>query len=811
MIEHTSKFSYALFDTKTQVRICIDILITILLILSTIWFASFKKHRIDKPFLQKLLIVDLALLSWWSYERFCNDTISFYSIYNSPVSYIDVFIGLIIILSIIALFKYNNKSHKSDSSGQNKTYIHDAPKLKLNEDCLFRESLVKNLAREIMSLDTETCSRSLAITSAWGNGKTTFLNFVKEQLESQIVIISITPWCINPGKSITTFFFQEIIKNLGSINYSIAKKIKEYASVLEAIELGWLAKSVKVTDLASMTRSISQKLIELNIKVLIIFDDIDRLSASEIEEVFRIIRGSANFPNFIFLSAFDKHYVQSALRNSNPAYNEHYIEKFFESEFALPELRAEKLHDVILNNLTWIEDENDRECFTSYVTTDKFLSGELPVFYPLTNLRSIYRWINGIHARYEILKGECKIEDLADLEMLYLLFPEVYTLLSKDFKRVLYTERYTTNYQLWDTSKAVSRDDDFLQYLNQRNLYDIREYCKNQFGYDDHKMKDLVHILNRLLPNTGRVNDLTKRFSNPNYTKRYFNGVLESSEISDQQFNELIIKRREDIKEFIGKDIDNQYSHALFLQCLNKSRSNEKINDTTIENIIYIVIYGTIHYGQIMLSGYDLANLANKLSYDLQSKKAYIRNIISQEPFSFSLLVQFSPTHTDGSNDLSSIFSKEDSDSIITEMLTKAINEKYSFNNIADYFFYSKTKEYKIDKESGKRTETYSSLNIEAMNIYKRYLAENFLTHPSHYVWHDHPNEELVFPSEYFTEFWASWDDFIIYCNEVGFHSKLSETDKKILEEYKLFMQQWLESGKKPIEYQFSIINIGNR
>ena len=230
--------------------------------------------------------------------------------------------------------------------------------------------------------------------------------------------------------------------------------------------------------------------------------------------------------------------------------------------------------------------------------------------------------------------------------MLYLLFPEVYTLLSKDFKRVLYTERYTTNYQLWDTSKAVSRDDDFLQYLNQRNLYDIREYCKNQFGYDDHKMKDLVHILNRLLPNTGRVNDLTKRFSNPNYTKRYFNGVLESSEISDQQFNELIIKRREDIKEFIGKDIDNQYSHALFLQCLNKSRSNEKINDTTIENIIYIVIYGTIHYGQIMLSGYDLANLANKLSYDLQSKKAYIRNIISQEPFSFSLLVQFSPTHT---------------------------------------------------------------------------------------------------------------------------------------------------------------------
>lgn len=808
MIEHMSKFSDALFDIKPQIKICIDILITILFFLSTIWFTSFKKHRIDKPFLQKLLIVDLALFSWWSYERFCNDTISFYSIYNSTVSYIDVFIGLIIILSIIALLKYNNKSHKSDSLGQNKTYIHDAPKLKLNEDCLFRESLVKNLTREIMSLDTETCSRSLAITSAWGNGKTTFLNFVKEQLESQIEIISITPWCINPGKSITTFFFQEIIKKFGSINYSIAKQIKEYAYVLEAIELGWLAKSVKVTDLASMIKSISEKLIELKIKVLIIFDDIDRLSASEIEEVFRIIRGSANFSNFIFLSAFDKRYVQSALRNSNPAYNERYIEKFFESEFALPELRVEKLHDVILDNLIWIEDEHDRKSFESYVATERFLSGELPVFYPLTNLRSIYRWINGIHARYEILKGECKIEDLADLEMLYLLYPEVYTLLSKDFKRVLYTERYTTNYQLWDTSKAVSRNDDFLQYLNQQNMYDIREYCKNHFGYDDYKMKELETILNRLLPNTGRVNDLSKGFSNPNYTKRYFNGILESSEISDQQFNELIIKGRDDIKKFIEKDIDNQYSHALFLQCLNKSRSIEKINDQTIENIIYLVIYGTIHYGQIMLSGYDLANLVNKLSYDQQSKKVYIRNIISQEPFSFSLLVQFSPTHIDGSNDLSSIFTKEDSDSIIAEMLTKAINEKYSFNNIADYFFYSKTKEYKTDKESGKRIETYSSLNIEAMNIYKRYLAENFLTHPSHYVWHDHPNEELVFPSEYFTEFWPSWEDFILYCNELGIHSTLSEEDQKILTEYNSFMRQWIDSGKRPIEYHFSVIHI---
>ncbi|WP_290202733.1 P-loop NTPase fold protein [uncultured Bacteroides sp.] len=793
------------FGIPYQLRIAIDIAITVISALVILWFTTIKHHRIDISFLNGLLIFDIGLMIWWGYERFFNDSIYFYPIYDSYFAYFDILIVLLIVLTFISFYKYHKKVDINDSKPESKHLIQDAPKTDISEDSLEREPLAENLVKEILSLDTENGSRSLAITSAWGNGKTTFLNFVKEKLLGKIEIISIAPWSLAPGKSITTFFFQEIIKKFGGINYTIAKSIKEYAFVLEAIEIGWLEKSIKTSDLAYLTKSISDKLKECRIKLLIIIDDIDRLSAPEIEEVFRIIRGSANFSNFIFLRAFDRRYVQSALRNSNPAYNENYIEKFFESEFSLPELRAEKLHKIILDNLDWL-DEADRKDFVSYVSLEKFISSDLPVFYPFTNLRSIYRWLNGIHGRYRILKGECKIEDLADLEMLYLLFPEVYTLLSKDFMRVLYTERYTNNYQLWDSGKVVSKDDDFLLYLHQKNYYDIREYCKIQFKYDDYKMKDLVTILDRLLPSNGRVNDLSKGFSNPNYTRRYFNGILESSEISDKQFDEIITTGKVEIKKFIDDDIDCQYSHALFLQSLNKSRSTTKIDDAIIENIIYLVLYGTMHYGHIMLSSYDLAHLINKLSYDSQSKKTYVRNIITEEPFSFNILVQFSPIHIDGTNDLTSVFSKEESDSIMAEMLTKAIKEKHSFNKIADYFFYSKTKEYTTDEETGKRIKTYKSLNSEVISIYKRYLAENFLAQTSHYVWHDHPNEELVFPSEYFTEFWPTWKDFILYCEEIGIHNTLSETDENIINEYQSFMQKWIDSDRKPIEFGFSFI-----
>lgn len=794
-----------IFDIPNKLRIAFDIAITLISIFSLMWFMSIRHHRIDNSFINNLFLLDIGLLIWWGYERFLNTTIFFYRIYDSCFAYFDILIVLLTVITFISLCKYHKKIDVNNTQYDSNTLIQDAPKNKISEDRLLRGPLAENLAKEILSLDTAKGSRSLAITSAWGNGKTTFLNFVREKLEGKIDIISITPWSLTPGKSITTFFFQEIIKKFGGINYSIAKKLKEYAFVLEAIELGWFEKSVKIPDLPYLTKSISDKLKECNIKVLIIIDDIDRLSASEIEEIFRIIRGSANFSNFIFLSAFDRRYVQSALKDSNPAYNEQYIEKFFESEFSLPELRPERLHKIIIDNLDWLE-EADRKDFESYVSLDKFISTDLPVFYPFTNLRSIYRWLNGIHGRYRILKGECKIEDLADLEMLYLLFPDVYTLLSKDFKRVLYTERYTNNFQLWDSTKTVSRDDDYLQYLRQKNYYDIKEYCKTKFKYDEYKMKDLVTILNRLLPNTNRVHDLSKGFSNPNYTRRYFNGILESSDISDKQFNELIKKGKVAIKEFIIDDIDCKYSHSLFLQSLNKARSTEKFENTIIENIIYLVIYGTIHYGHNMLSSYDLAKLINKLSYEPQLKKTYVRSIISEEPFSFSLLTQFSPIHLDGTNDLTSVFSKEESDSIIAEMLAKAINENYPFNKIAEYFFYSKTIHYETDKESGNRIKTYKSLNNEVTNIYKKYLAENFLAQTSHYIWHDHPHEDFVFPSEYFTEFWPTWNDFMLYCEEIGVHNTLSETDENIMNEYQSFMQKWIDSDRKPIEFEFSAI-----
>ena len=177
--------------------------------------------------------------------------------------------------------------------------------------------------------------------------------------KDEYYIVDIIPWNLNPEKSITAHFFEEIIKEFGGIDNQIARYLKQYSDMLASVNLGFFSTVFSNISLPTMAQKISDAMIKRGIKVVIVFDDIDRLEASEIEEVFRIIRGSANFKNFIFISAFDKRYVQQALQDSNAAFNEHYIEKFFEMEFPLPEIRKDRIESIILASISWMSEKTN--------------------------------------------------------------------------------------------------------------------------------------------------------------------------------------------------------------------------------------------------------------------------------------------------------------------------------------------------------------------------------------------------------------------------------------------------------------------
>ncbi len=71
-------------------------------------------------------------------------------------------------------------------------------------------------------------------------------------------------------------------------------------------------------------------------------DDIDRLTTSEIRDIFKPVRLTANFPNIIYIVAFDRIRVEKALTEQNIPGRD-YLEKILQVSFDLPAVPAHVL------------------------------------------------------------------------------------------------------------------------------------------------------------------------------------------------------------------------------------------------------------------------------------------------------------------------------------------------------------------------------------------------------------------------------------------------------------------------------------
>lgn len=749
--------------------------------------------------------IALSIILVWGFDRFISDKWHFLPLFGTNVAIIDVCIlTLFTVLTIIAFHNLrviNNKKEgqyqNSENSAKEDSMQSDKPIENEVDDKLQRSPFAKKLISKIENLNTSEGARSLAITASWGNGKTSFLNLVKNGLQKdEYYIVDIIPWNLNPEKSITAHFFEEIIKEFGGIDTQIAKYLKQYSDMLASVNLGFFSTIFTNISLPTMAQKISNAMIKREIKVVIVFDDIDRLEASEIVEVFRIIRGSANFKNFIFISAFDKRYVQQALQNSNAAFNEHYIEKFFEMEFPLPEIRKNRIESIILDNISWMS-EKDQIKFQKYITHDtSWMGGVLP-YAPLTNLRIIYRWLNSLKYKYEILREECVIEDLADLEMLNLLYPQVYTLLASEYETFFECEDYQNTYKLWNESMTVSSQSDWIRHLKQKTKRNLLEYCKDVLKMTSVQVQGLSTILERLVPK-HRYHGEPKAFSNPNYTQRYFDSILAQTDIPQSKFD-YMIAGKESYVEFIDNDKDQIFSHSLFLMCYEAKPNNLK----ELRNLLEIIFYASCHYDRFGLSYHTIREKMYSSDLSQEDKKTLFSDLIMNNKFSKHMYMSLMPSRYSERQGWLDIFSEKECDQIMTVLFDKAVEEGYSVDELSTLYYYAKEKVKEEDVES-----SYVCNNVQIKETYKEILAQYSLTNPSYLIYFQHPEDNKFYPSTNFVQLWGDWDSFNSYLNEHGLHNEQSCSQNNEWREFEAFIKEWERNNKEPISFSFNYINM---
>lgn len=317
----------------------------------------------------------------------------------------------------------------------------DIPIISIDEDLLNRGHFAENIAKTLYLKDTKPLIISLF--GQWGEGKTSLLNLIEQsykkieranKLKIATNWLYFNPWNYGTKADLTEYFFNELSIVFG-LDTELARKIRRllpYALAFKSLlPTGNGFKNVMIPELQKSLRDLRNEL-DIAIrrtgkKVIVVIDDIDRLSHEEIVNVFKMIKMNADFPNFTYLLAFDRRIVEDALCEKNIPGAE-YLEKIVQVGINIPPITSNQMEiyfDQIMEE-TLKKFDRDHVDPSQYDTFRHF--GLIKLF---SNLREAKRFVNSLDILSTGLENEVNVYEFVAIEALRQKFPELYSFLYK--------------------------------------------------------------------------------------------------------------------------------------------------------------------------------------------------------------------------------------------------------------------------------------------------------------------------------------------------------------------------------------------
>ena len=109
-------------------------------------------------------------------------------------------------------------------------------------------------------------------------------------------------------------------------------------------------------SLQKQRAEIEKGLEELNRRIIIVIDDIDRLDIDETKLIFRLVKLTSNFPNTVFLLAYDRVKVGERMNEGDTSRQdgikgEEYLKKIIQLPFLIPKPDPEDIESVLYNTI----------------------------------------------------------------------------------------------------------------------------------------------------------------------------------------------------------------------------------------------------------------------------------------------------------------------------------------------------------------------------------------------------------------------------------------------------------------------------
>ncbi len=451
----------------------------------------------------------------------------------------------------------------------------DRPLGRGDEDRLDFSAVAERLATAI----TDEASRSgfvIGLEGEWGSGKSSLLYLVVSALSAKRgkkrpILVNFQPWVVGERDALLTALFSELASaieasdatatpDVTDIAKSAANKVRGFAARLGGVGqiialadeaslgalpgLGPLGKILKsISDTASGLESkpslsdakddLSETLLKLSHRIVVIIDDLDRLEPKEAMELLRLVRAVADFPNVVYVLCYDHNALARSIEKEAGVENgTAFLEKIIQVSVPIPRPGAFVLR-------RWFAEELAKFASAPTDATARLVSTiEVEGGRRLTTPRAVHRAVNAVRFVWPALSGSVDLGDLVWLQLVRQSNPVLYQ----------WVERYCVTMEAVNAESAVVADDGL------RHLFeDLQEALKlERQTYNDAWPRLAQRLPGISLPSNDKipiakrssVEDLrtaaeSRRLASPDHSRLYFSLIPATGAPTEEDFRSL--------------------------------------------------------------------------------------------------------------------------------------------------------------------------------------------------------------------------------------------------------------------------------
>lgn len=340
--------------------------------------------------------------------------------------------------------------------------------------------------------------------------------------------------------------------------------------------------------------------------LIVVMDDLDRLTSDQLRMVFQLVKANLEFPNVVFLLLFQRDLVEDKLTDGKQSGRD-YLEKIIQVPFDIPKIETTRLHNLLFSRLDKIieQDRSAVEMFDSGRWGNIF-HGALHAYFD--NLRSVYRYTSTLSFHFALLKGRSAFEvnpvDLIAIECLRVFEPDVYSEIARS--KEIFTKNGRNEY-----GRSREATTSIIEGIIDKSKEDSRQYVKEL-------LKQLFPSIEWALGGMAYAGDFGNtwlremRVCHPSNFDKYFQFSIPSGELSNSDLQEMLsltsdsealssfilsLKEREILKNALSQfesytdevPLDNGYSYIKALLDIGDVIDHESVGFTMFSSNTHAV------------------------------------------------------------------------------------------------------------------------------------------------------------------------------------------------------------------------------